>query len=351
MNPGYRQRQLASDTRAGSWTRDYVWRIRLDFLRRIWRLNLGLASIAVTFIAVVLLAVPGEFLRGLLVGAVLAAVPAVLGIVVMQATGTAQRSMGATAEQWTASELRRLQRHGSRVVNHLALDRVSDIDHVLIGPTGVIAVETKWFGDGWDGHTVTPRLTDAIDQLQRNARRLRLWELTRKLRSDAIPPVLFIWGYARDHHTRPVAPVTINGVTVVHGTPAANSWRAQMLADVESATATAEQIADTWNAVEVHITRRDAHDRAVNPPPPSLERMFWLGVAGIVLAITAARLDLQIGTRFGDHVWAVITALSIAVGVALRRTRRLRFAATACLAGMLLVVLAAVVVLVNRIVA
>ena len=45
-----------------------------------------------------------------------------LCVLVMQATGSAGRSMGASADEWTASELRRLRRNGSRLVNHSGSD-------------------------------------------------------------------------------------------------------------------------------------------------------------------------------------------------------------------------------------
>jgi len=87
--------------------------------------------------------IPSRFVGGLVVGAIGAATVSMLALWVTLVTGTAYRSMGATAEEWTASELRPLRRRRWRVANHVALGR-PDIDHVLVGPGGVIAVETKW---------------------------------------------------------------------------------------------------------------------------------------------------------------------------------------------------------------
>lgn len=56
--------------------------------------------------------------------------------------------MGELAEQWTAQELRPLSKHGWRLVN-FALS-YGDQDHVLVGPGGVVLLETKWNGTPWD---------------------------------------------------------------------------------------------------------------------------------------------------------------------------------------------------------
>ena len=55
---------------------------------------------------------PAGFLRGLLLGGALTATTGLLAFTVVQATGTASILMGESAEQWTASELRRLHRAG-----------------------------------------------------------------------------------------------------------------------------------------------------------------------------------------------------------------------------------------------
>jgi hypothetical protein len=68
-------------------------------------------------------------------GVLLAAVPGALWAWTVQVTGTGPVMISDQAEQWTAAELRKLRRHGWRVVNHFLL-RNDDIDHVLTGPGG-----------------------------------------------------------------------------------------------------------------------------------------------------------------------------------------------------------------------
>lgn len=57
-------------------------------------------------------------------------------------SGTAPLMMGELAEQWTAQELRPLTKHGWRLVNHFGLGYGGQ-DHVLVGPGGVVLLETK----------------------------------------------------------------------------------------------------------------------------------------------------------------------------------------------------------------
>jgi hypothetical protein len=116
-----RERQLAGDDRAGSWARGEARRRQWQFIRRQWRLLAGMIAVAATVTALVLTFIEGDFQRGLIVGAPSVATFGALAFMVMLVTGTAPTSMGATAEQWTASELRPLRKGGWRMINHVAL--------------------------------------------------------------------------------------------------------------------------------------------------------------------------------------------------------------------------------------
>lgn len=58
-------------------------------------------------------------------------------------SGSANAEIGGLAANRTARELRVLLASGWRVMSHLVL-RTSDIDHVAIGPGGLVVVETRW---------------------------------------------------------------------------------------------------------------------------------------------------------------------------------------------------------------
>lgn len=102
-------------------------------------------------------------------------------------------------------------------MNHVAL-RPWDIDHVLVGPGGVIAVETKWSADGWTLDPPESRLMAAVDQVRNNARDLRLWrpEL-RSADAGTTRAVVFLWGGTRAFQTKPADSLDFGGVQVVYG--------------------------------------------------------------------------------------------------------------------------------------
>jgi hypothetical protein len=186
---------------------------------------------------------------------------------------------------WTASELRPLHRHGWRIANHFALGR-SDIDHVLIGPGGVIAVETKWSASGWILDPPEPKLQHALEQVRRNAKNIKYWHDLKAAGLTDVESVLFLWGYDDDSvGTRRSRPVVIDGTTVVSGTTAAETWRTQLKS--APATATPEQADHYWRAIDARIRTRDADDTLREPPLPSLSSIYWQATCTLVAALAA----------------------------------------------------------------
>jgi hypothetical protein len=206
---------------------------------------------------------PNAFLRGLVLGVLLAAVPGALWAWTVQVTGTGPVMMGDQAEQWTAAELRKLRRHGWRVVNHFLL-RNDDIDHVLTGPGGAYAIETKWSASPWESDFGRARQRDAIRQVAANARLMSLWHPLRKLTITA-RPVVVLWG-GDVKNWRPTNSIqVIDGVLVVAG-PALSGWLGSLGGDVLNPS----QIEDVWTAIEAHVTRRDPYVRHAHPVPASV---------------------------------------------------------------------------------
>src|SRR4051812_48355601 len=111
-----------------------------------------------------------------------------IGFLVLALSGPMARGMGATAETWTAAELRRLRRHGWRMINGLVLPG-RDVDHLLVGPTGVIVVETKWSSTDWHLTPADENVLAAVEQVGANARSLRLWETIKQSRL----PITLSW--------------------------------------------------------------------------------------------------------------------------------------------------------------
>src|SRR5687768_2762874 len=107
-----RERQLSSDARAGIWATGKARRAQRRVVRLNWRLLLAVFALIAGPTLLALPFIPGDFQRGLFVGVGFTAATSVVAYFVTQVTGTGSTMMGATAEQWTASELRPLRKHG-----------------------------------------------------------------------------------------------------------------------------------------------------------------------------------------------------------------------------------------------
>ncbi|MEM8620284.1 MAG: nuclease-related domain-containing protein [Actinomycetota bacterium] len=89
-------------------------------------------------------------------------------------TVSVSRIESAAVGEWsTSSEVRKLSRKGWKIIDNMPMDGF-DIDHIAIGPGGVIALETKWTSDGltdeqghlnFYGHR-------AVNQIERNVPRI-----------------------------------------------------------------------------------------------------------------------------------------------------------------------------------
>ncbi len=297
-----RRRSLASDERAGSWARGHARRAQREFLRETWWLFGSFTALAIGAAVVCGLFIPSAFMRGLVLGVALVAAPGAVWIVAMQYTNTAPIMMGDQAEQWTAQELRRLTRRGWRLLNHFSL-RVDDIDHVLLGPGGAYAVETKWSGSSWQSDYGIARLREAIAQARENERALRLWH---PFRSQQIPvsAVVVLWGRGLSKWSSEDQVRVINDVHVVAG-PALRRW----LERVDGEVLTSAQIETAWAAMDTQVSRRDPIDAELHPIPTSLADWVLRSVAGVsaaFLAVVAFGRLLEVTSH-----WSVTTLATL----------------------------------------
>ena len=239
--------------------------------------------------------------------------------------------MGAISEQWTASELRPLRKTGGRIVNHLALQR-GDIDHVVVAPSGVYAVESKWSGNGWDLASRSDKLDAALSQVRRNARHLCLWHPVAAARITAVRPVLFLWGGTEV--TKPDRPTRIDDVDIVYGVKAAQVWRAAV-ADRSVPPLVTDSANDAlWQAISAHAQKRDAHDAAREPAPPTMTSIAGQIVSVILIAPLAFLGCLKIHLLTQSLPWfAVAAGAATLLGLAGRRVAALRIAGAAWSAG------------------
>jgi hypothetical protein len=147
----------------------------------------------------------------------------VVTFVVLTLDGAQQTRDHAEAERRSSHALRRLGRSGWRVVNNVTFLSM-DIDHVAIGPKGVVAIETKYISSPSD---VTEEgragpLGRPVDQAKLGARRIRLL-LKSEGMDVSVAPALAVWGPGSEQLTEDV----IDGVVVLIGRDS-KSWQQQL---------------------------------------------------------------------------------------------------------------------------
>jgi hypothetical protein len=116
--------------------------------------------------------------------------------------GGAAAAAGAEAERWTAAALADL---GSKWKTYHGLlfhwgrwgGRTVDIDHVAIGPYGMLVVETKFRTGPIDLNAgkLSPEVTRAVHQAEGNAKRIEAL-LARDVSDMPVVPVVIWWGPA-----------------------------------------------------------------------------------------------------------------------------------------------------------
>lgn len=122
---------------------------------------------------------------GLMVGLTVAVV-----LLLLASFGLDQRLTGASAERWSSSQLRKLERLGWRVINDIPAD-FGNIDHAVVGDAIVLSIETKFIDD-------SPWLDNSLDrackQARLGAKRLRLVLSAAGLSGIEVVPVVLRWG-------------------------------------------------------------------------------------------------------------------------------------------------------------
>ena len=211
--------------RAGRGARHLIRAQVREAVRHRWRHILtGYAIVGVGIAAVAAVVWPAnENLGWLVIGVGLGVVPW-LWQVVLNSLGFANRQMGPEAELWTATELARLDRRSWRVFHDVPLAH-SNVDHVVVGPGRIYAVETTWTAMSID-HGVKQRLGSTAERRAR--------ELAGRLERSGCPrpvvPLLVLWGPhvavslgERAATLRPGREVRPHDVRIVAGT-AASTW-------------------------------------------------------------------------------------------------------------------------------
>ena len=269
-----RRAALAGNQRAGAYAKRNVRALQRMWLRQQWWKCL---VVLVPFAGLVVLAhlFLWHPLFPYVTGAIAASALWVPYHLMSHSFGIGSWQVGAGAEEWTAQEVRRLHRGGWFVVNHVTTDR-GDVDHVVGGPGGFFALETKFRGDWSD------RSTD-LDSMARQAQSGALkaaarMQLGAKARAT---PVVVLWGM--NGKTLFPEPVERGGVVFTYG------------ADLRSfltsrpPTVPADDIDRAYRNVDAYASKVDATEIATQGPVPRpllepLNRVSLIVLAGLVAA-------------------------------------------------------------------
>lgn len=320
-----RSRELASDARAGSYARALARQRQRDFVRRHWARLITGWFLMIAGLPVLWWTVPSPFLQGVVMGAVVTAASAALWTSIVQASGTAPLMMGDRAEQWTAQEIRKLGRRW-RLVNHFTLAQ-SEVDHVVVGPAGLLVIETKWSAHRWDSSEGQQRQIDAVEQVQRSARQLSRWHEIRKL-SLPMRTIVVIWGgHPADGHG-PTPVQDVGGTIVLRGPQLGEAVR-----DLPTDAGFEHRVEAAWAALARHAARRDAHDDFRAPRSGSDVFLQLLTTVVALLggfSVVAWTLDLSGSAPVAVAAGAVAAAVSASIA---RRWPRSRITAGALAVG------------------
>lgn len=341
-----RVRELASPARAGRWSRNEALRRQYRFARRNWR---GVALTAVTpAVAVPFLWFLPGVARPYVIGGLVATGAALAVFLVVIASGTAPRMMGAWAESWTAQELRLLTRREWKVI-HGARAGYGDIDHIAIGPSGIVVLETKWRNDAWDDADGDGRIARASRQLATNARRVR--ELTKHVAPGAaVYQAVVLW--SPEPFQLPASPPRPGQPATVAGTEL-KTWLDRLDADQ---VLPHDQVTAAWTKLSDQTKARDDRELADDGPPPKTLHQYYLSFLQVLCGLLLAALATSL---IASHVhpepllllatWAVGGILSL--GTKHRKIRTVAIAATVAACGVATAITAvAAVLLVSSIV-
>jgi hypothetical protein len=259
----------------------------------------------------------------------------------MIASGASQSMMGEQGEVWTDEALQPLRKRGWRVVNHLTLKH-GDIDHVAIGPGGLMVIESKWTSspmaldgtDRWVGNWA--------DQARRNTddvKRFIGWGA----RADApISPLLVIWGpqvrLANDEFHR-----ADNGVTVIAG-----KRLRQALDDLADERTDRNEIERAYLKLVEHTERRDRADVERNGPRPRSAIEIMTEASLLALTGLASMMASAFALRLPLWAWAPAAIAFVIPGIVATRRPSVRRLGVAWLAGFgTTVVLLIAVIIIN----
>lgn len=303
---------LSSQARAGAHARREVRRLQKEWLKRSWRIHLVLIGLGAALVALTHVLAPAA-LRQYLIGAIVVSGVWWAYVLMLDSSGLAAKRSGIFAEEQTAAELTRLHRDGWRTANHVML-KWRDVDHAVIGPAGIFAIETK-FRSSWSTVDVNSLARQARDDARQLAFRIDP--------KKAASAIIVVWGPASRE-----MPETIehDGVVFCRG-----SALIDHLKSLDSGMQLTE-IAEAFERLEQNIQRRDkgeveAHGPFIRPASHALADIWLISLATLVtLVLVMAPARLQFAGW-----WTVLTSLAVSLLAVVTRRKvrhpRIRYTA------------------------
>jgi hypothetical protein len=242
---------------------------------RRWRTYLVLGAVVIAVIA----AVPAVALQQGYTGLVLG-VLAMLVVISLVAQGNPATDP-AVAERWSLAPLRKVR--GWSVTDNLPFER-DDIDHVVVTPAAVLAVETRYHATP----AAADRLRRDLASAERAAHKVRLFLRAERLRDAAVVvPVLIVWG--------PGAPDLADGHRSYDGVHLVDGSHPERWMDLFSATKlTTATRRDLHARFQRFAADRAGYDARVLP---SLRAEVWRELRSGIATERAQRASRHAGAR------------------------------------------------------
>lgn len=188
--------RLGSRERVGRYTRKLAWEQITSFARRNWVGLLVLLLLPMSCALIVSFFMKG-IQRWIFIGAMGASSPWLVAMMILLYTGVGNTLMGLEGENFTAEVLREFRSAGWILINGIKIKQTADIDHVLVGPAGLLVIESKWSHHRWPSITqevtfMTGAIEKAITQALRNSDDVK-WRFGKELKGVPIKAVCVLW--------------------------------------------------------------------------------------------------------------------------------------------------------------
>jgi hypothetical protein len=301
-----RRAYLAGLDRIGAHARRQIWDAQRRWLRQSWTLLVCALGAGALLVVWALLFAPSAW-TPYLAGAAAASVGWGVYVLMLETGGIAHKRAGVAAEQWTVDELRPLLRRGWYLVNHVMLPTGGDVDHVLIGPGGFFAIETKrrsdWSSSWTELGPIADRAAYAADRMRSRV----------GIKAPRVGAVVAMWGPGAA--ARAASQPRLGDVTFCTGT--------DLRAHVESFGRVVEPAAvdAAFSWLDGYVRQRDHGELARSRRPPRLVHKAMLDLVWAFAASCATLLVVIGAIPFEPEGWVAV-AIAAVLGMTAVAARR-----------------------------